>query len=973
MKIATSLLLGLGLLSAVAMARAEHSDTQPYFPDAQYPEGTPDAEDCLGFPLGQRAATPAEIGACLEAWAAASDRMRVTRYASTHEGRPLYYVVLGTPERLGKLDEVRAGWDRLADPSGLDDHRARQLLDELPAVAWLAYSIHGDETSGADAALAVIHHLAFDRGEDTNRLLDKLLVIVDPMMNPDGRHRFLQQVAEFRGEKHNLDDQSLVHTGYWPWGRTNHYLFDMNRDWLFGTQPETRGRMKAVEMWHPQMFVDAHEMGPQESYLFSPPRQPYNPNLPDWQHQWNRQFARDQASAFDAHGWRYYTGEWNDDWYPGYSDAWAALGGAIGILYEQAGVADDGVKQAGGYVLSYREAVFHHLTSSMANLRSLAANAKAIKQDWYEQRREAVSGGGPYAKRTFAVLPTKNQGRLKDFVDLMNLQGVRVYRLDRDTSLGDATDQLGRRRGRVDLPAGTLLIPNRQPLAQRTAALLEFDPHIPEDSLHNERKRLLREGQTTVYDVTAWNLTMLFGLESLTLESALPGAVTRIESLPSTAPHQESKAEPVGWYFDGADDRAQAAAAWLLQHDVRVRLARRDTELGGKSVAAGSPLVLAVDNRQLALDLPGRLAAAADASGIAARAVETGLGEGDRADLGGEYFPILPRPRVALVTRGDIDSYDFGADWYYLDQKLGLRNSHLDVDRLADTDLRRYNVIVLPNRSRGQLPEDALAALRSWVHDGGSLIAVGGSARQLATTDADMGNTRLLPDVLDDPLPYRVALAREWQAARDDMPAASSIWAHDAPLSLDVPWEMEHPDESAGGGGEKSKSEASGGMPEPTAAQLEDDWQALFMPQGALLATRTDHKSWLMLGAGDYLPVMTGDAPVLMAARSVSAPARFGVLLPSDDDAVSGPHDLGWAPMPAGDELRLRMSGLLWPEAAHRLANAAWLTRESVGSGQLILFATPPVFRGASLATARVFANAVLYGPGLGASAPIEP
>lgn len=970
MRIAKSLLFCLSLVFAATGARAEQSDLQPFFPGAQYPPDAPAPEDCLGFPLGQRAATPAEIGNCLEAWAAASDRMQVTRYASTHEGRPLYYVVLGTAQRLQHLDEVRAGWNQLADPSDLDDGEARVLLDQLPAVAWLAYSIHGDETSGADAALAVIHHLAFDKSEDTTKLLDGLLVIVDPMMNPDGRHRFLQQVAEFRGARHNLDDQSLVHTGYWPWGRTNHYLFDMNRDWLFGTQPETRGRMKAVEKWHPQMFVDAHEMGPQESYLFSPPRQPYNPNLPDWQHRWNRQFARDQARAFDAHGWRYYTGEWNDDWYPGYSDAWAALGGAIGILYEQAGVADDGVKQAGGYVLSYRESVLHHLTSSMANLHSLAANADAIKKGWYEQRRRAVGDDGPYAKRTFAVLPTANRGRLEAFVDLMNLQGVRVYRLDRDTTVGGAVDQLGRSRGREKLPAGTLLIPNRQPQAQRTAALLEFDPHIPADSLRMERQRLLREGQTTVYDVTAWNLTMLFGLEALSVEDGLPGAVTRIDSVqPASARRGAGAADPVAWYFDGNDDRSQAAAAWLLQHDVHMRVARRDTELGNESVAAGSPIVLAVDNGELGAELPKRLSEAADAAGIPANGASTGLGEGDRPDLGGEYFPIVPRPRVALVTRGEIDSYDFGADWYFLDQKLGLRNSHLDVDRLADTDLRRYNVIVLPNRDRGELPDDALAALRSWVSDGGTLIAVGGSARQLASAEADLGETRLLPDVLDDLLPYRIALTREWQAARDDMPAESSIWAHDAPPKLDVPWETEQEDESPGGGANESTPEA----PAPSPAQLGDEWQALFMPQGALLAARVDHKSWLMLGARDYLPVMAGDVPVLMAARGVSAPARLGVLVPSDDDAVSEPHDLGWAPLPPGEELRLRMSGLLWPEAAHRLANAAWLTRESVGSGQLILFASPPVFRGATLATARIFGNAVLYGPGLGASAPIKP
>lgn len=931
-----------------------------FFPGAAHDPAVTAPAECLGFEVGERAAMPAEIERCLAAWESDSPRVKRVQYATTHEGRPLYYMVIARPERIQRLGEIRAERGRLADPEGLSDRDARSLLEEMPAVAWLGYSIHGDETSGADAALAVIHHLAAGQGDAVNTLLDQLIVIIDPMMNPDGRHRFLQQVAEFRGEIPNVDDQSLVHAGYWPWGRTNHYLFDMNRDWLYGTQPETRGRMRAVREWHPQLMVDAHEMGSQDSYLFSPPRDPFNPHLPEWHEDWNERFAADQAAAFDRFGWRYYSGEWNEGWYPGYSDAWASLGGAVGILYEQAGVADAGVLQRNGRVLTYRESVHHQLVSSMANLETLAANSADIKQAWLEDRRRSISSRGPYANRTWAVLPGDNGGRTQAFLELMDLHGVRVWRLDEDTTLGGATDLLGRDRGRVDLPAGTLLVPNRQPEARRAAAAMQFDPRIPAETLDKEREELMREGATRVYDVTAWNVPMYYGLEAFSLATGLPGSVTRVSGDASEDGIGEADDGAVAWAFPGGDDRAARAAAHLMQDGVNVRLARRDTTLGEVAVAAGSPLVLATDNDRADEALRAAVTTAARDSGLQPEALATGLGAGDRADLGGEHFPVLEAPRLALVTRGGISPYDFGSIWHHLDQRLKLDHSHLPEGQLADTDLRRYNVIVLPDRWQGTLPDNALEALKAWVEAGGTLIAIADSAAQIAGDESGFAEAALLPEVLDDLDPYRVKLAREWQAAHGEAPDGDAVWSHRAPEQLEYPWQIE------------GDNDSDDGEPEEESLRLRDEWQALFMPQGAVLTARADDKSWLTLGAGDHLPVLVRRAPVLMAAGPVAAPLRYGVYEESGD-ASDEPRRLGWAMLPAGRELRIRMGGLLWPEASHRLANGAWATRESLGRGQVVLFGSPPVFRGATLGTARVLTNAILYGPGIGADVPIRP
>ena len=420
-------------------------DTE-FFPGTDYDPAVPTAEDCLGFRPGDRAAFPAEIAGCLEAWAAASDRARLEEYARSFEGRPLYTMVLTSPRNQARLDEIRAGWARIADPRGASAAELSRLLDELPAVAWLAYSIHGDETSGSDASLAVIHHLAAGRGAAIDALLDELVVVIDPMQNPDGRDRFLQMIAEHRGAQPNVDDQSLIHNGYWPWGRTNHYLFDLNRDWILGINPETRGRIRAAGAWHPLLVVDAHEMGAQDTYLFSPPRRAAQPARLRGDQALGaglrprpgaRLRPRTAGPTTPASGTRAGT--------RATPTSWGDLRGVVGILYEQAGFAEDGVRRPEGTIHTYREAVHHQAVSSLANLETLRANAGEIKRDFLDDRRAAVDPRGPFAGRTFAVLPTANHGRLARFVDQMRLQGIEIHGVAEPFVADSATDQMGRR------------------------------------------------------------------------------------------------------------------------------------------------------------------------------------------------------------------------------------------------------------------------------------------------------------------------------------------------------------------------------------------------------------------------------------------------------------------------------------------------------------------------------------------------
>jgi len=931
---------------------ADLSYTESLYPDqADHDPAVPEPGEFLGFPVGQRTATSAEIDAYARRLAEASERVELIDYGQTFEGRALVYLVVSSPDNLARSEAIQDGMARLADPRGLVSGQRDRLINDLPAVAWLAYSIHGNESSGSDAALAVMYHLAADRSEATTRLLDELVVIVDPNMNPDGRERFMNALDQHRGRHPNIDDQSLLHAGYWPYGRGNHYLFDLNRDWIYARHPETRSRIPHVTRWRPMLFVDAHEMGAQDSYLFSPAREPHNPHLPPYRQSMGEVFADDQAEAFDRFGYPYYSGEWHEDWYPGYTDAWASLRGAQGILYEQARLAEDGVQRR-THRISYLQSVHHQVLSSFANLETLRRERSNMLEQFASDRARVVSADGPYAERSFVILPTPNRGRVNDLLDLAHIQDFEVHRLTREVRVARAVDQLGRELSNRTLPVGSLVLRNRQPEARLLAAMFEFDPQISDSALTAERQRILREGRSTIYDTTGWNISMMFGLEALTVPEHLEAHLEPVEAgEPRTAPPAPTMDEStIALVVSGADDRANALAGRLLQQGVSVRAARSSSALDGVDLPVGSIAVTLDDNRA-SQDWAERVQRAAADLGLAVHAVGHGRAPGALADLGGREWRVLERPNVALIGRGSTNMLDFGAVWYLLDHRLGLRHSHLDEDRAAAMDLRRYNVIYLPERwgwGGGALPAALVSRLEDWVRAGGTLIAAGNAARGLIAGDEPWVQVRSLDQIIEEDLgPYQDALYREWLAGKDPVPPAT--WAHEAATPT-YPWA----DTPA--------------LPSGDERKRRDQWQALFMPSGALVAARADDRHWLNAGGHDVLTVLFSNSPILMARPPVEAPLRIGVY--SDAEGEAGL--VGWAAVPENQELRVRSGGLLWPEARERIASSAWVTRESVGRGQVILFAHAPAFRAAQLGAMRVLENAIILGPGMGASAPIE-
>lgn len=813
------------------------------------------------------------------------------------------------------LESIRDNIAKLADPRKLKAPQA--LIESTPAVAWMMYSIHGDELSGVDAAVQLAYQLAAGTDATTMKILDALVVGIDPMENPDGRERYLAQMQQWRGEVPNPDVQAIQHTGVWPWGRGNHYLFDLNRDWFILAHPESRARVKAVTEWHPQVVVDAHEMGSLDTYLFNPPREPINPHIGKTVRKWWQLFSEDQAKAFDRYGWSYYTGEWYDDWYPGYGSSWPAYGGAISILYEQAQTDGSVVKKPDGTVSSFRNAVHHQFVSSVANLTTAADNRTALLNDFYTMRKQAASGRGAYY-----IVPAENKTRAHKLIERLRMQGIEVEVAQRNFTVKGVRSHLGATAASKTLPKGTFIIRLDQPLGVLVSAILDFDPRMLSKVLQKEREDLERGKGTHLYEVTSWSMLMAYDVEAYHA-TALPNVQTARLEKPETVQGKLKGAEDaVAYLCDATDDAAIAALLQMFQKGLKVRVAKKLFEIAGRAYARGTLLLRANENSDT---LRAALAEISEAGPVDIYAIAT-LRSQKGPDLGGGEFQLLTEPRIAVLAGPNISTYSVGAIWYLLDHELKHRFSILNHDTFAQVDLRKYNVLVLPSAGGGLktyhniIGKDGIKKLKDWVNDGGTLIGISDGAAFLADSTSGISKVRLRRQALKDLQMFEDALRQE--NARHDKVDSVAVWEG-----------MQKPEK---------KSEKEAQKQDVKVLTERDKRQRLYQPRGAILRVDLDDEHWLNFGLRQHVPAIVYSSYAFMSMKPVQTPGRFS------------------------NGAQLRLSGLLWPEARERWADTAYAIREAHGKGQIILFAGEPNFRSYFYGTTRMLLNSMLLGPGMG-------
>jgi hypothetical protein len=684
----------------------------------------PSPAQVLGYELGARFTPYAGVREYAKALADASDLVEYRPYGRTNEGRELFQLVIARPETLRRLDEVLAANAELTLP-GTSPERARQIATSNPAVVYFSYGVHGNESSSSEAAMWTAWDLA--RGAPEVRgALDSLVVVIDPVTNPDGRDRYVQWFTSVVGAKPNPNPQAREHQEPWPGGRFNHYLFDLNRDWAWATQVETQRRLETWWRWNPQVHVDFHEMFVNSSYFFFPAAAPINPIYPSYVLDWGKRFGEGNARAFDQHGWAYFTAEDFDLFYPGYGDSWPSLTGAIGMTYEQAGHGAAGltIEQNSGDTLTLHDRAQHHRTSGQATLRTAAAGKTRLLEDYASGARTAGAG-----EADFLLVPGSDPARAEDLVAHLRRQGIEVERAARGFAAGARA--FPGFDARTQFPAGTYRVRARQPRGRLAVTLLQ-----PETELKAEFS----------YDISAWSLPYAYAVSAYRVTGAPDAGWQAVAAPAGETPTSTAAAPAPGYGYLVAPGEANAAVTRFLAAGGRARVLTRPSTFAGRRWPAGTWFLPARGNDSLAAR------AARAGLGAAAVPVASGLAD-DGIDLGSDRAVVAKLPRVALLTGEGVSATSFGSTWWYLENRLGLPFDAVQATSVPSMDLSVYDVIVVPEAGGRAVAKPVQDALKAWVEAGGRLVAFGAAAESVAAmaevktrdeTKADSAAARLL-------------------------------------------------------------------------------------------------------------------------------------------------------------------------------------------------------------------------------------
>lgn len=690
---APALLCGLPLAAGLPAGLLPPSNHRPEVPQ-------PD--------LGARYTPHSALMAYVRALAAAApDRVRLSIQNLTEEGREQPFLVISSPENLKRLDELKALNAKLADPRHCTEAEARKIAETNPVFVWLGYSVHGSEVSGSEASLAVAYHFAAARGPEVEKQLERVVILMDLTQNPDGRARHLQTVAEATTPFNAEDPLDAQNTSRWPSGRFNHRLFDLNRDWAWQTQGETRAKTAAFFQWNPQVAADTHEMIPETSYYFPPTMQPIHEALPEAAAgRWQAAFGKGVARAFDARGWAYFSKDVFDLFYPGYGDTWPTFQGAVGMTFEVAGQGGLAYRRLDGDLLTLEGRVQRHTAASLATVATAASERQALLWDFQRARRERLALGDRAG--AFLLAEGEDPGRTLALVTLLERNGIEVLRTTADLSTS-GLETIGLAQGK-GLPAGSYLIALDQPKGALAQALLEGEA---------------RMGPKPTYDTTAWSLPLAFHVPAWHAKTR-----PRVATQPRTpSPVADLPDAAWGYLIPGGREGVERTLAALLKEGFRATALAEPFTLKEQRLPAGTVVLPARTNPPA---LKARLQALARENQHPVLATDTAqMTSGP--DLGSNRSVILKAPRIAVLMDRPANPTAFGALTHTLIE-AGLPFVQLRADRLAAASLSRFTHLVLvDDHAQGKgwqqvLGEGGAAKLKAWINDGGSLLASQGGA-----------------------------------------------------------------------------------------------------------------------------------------------------------------------------------------------------------------------------------------------------
>ncbi|MDP1569434.1 MAG: M14 family zinc carboxypeptidase [Vicinamibacterales bacterium] len=684
------------------------AQTAELWPGTTYDPKIPTIRQVLGYDFGERITPPEDVPRYLRALAeAAPDRTRLVEYARSWQDRPLWLFVVGNRERMARLDEIRTARRRLADPRALSAGDIESLVAGQPVITALLHSVHGNEISGVDAALAEAYHLLAAQGEATvDLILRESIVLIDPMQNPDGRARFIASNTHGHAMAPDQEPAAAERDEPWPGGRSNHYLFDLNRDWFPLNHPETQGKVAFLLDWLPQVVVDLHEMGGESQYYFPPAAVPNAANTTEAQRAWMETFGRANAARFDARGFQYFNREVFDSFYPGYGASWPFYMGALGKTFEMASSRGLVYQRRDGSVLTYRDGVVRHFTAAIETAATAARNRERMLRDFIEDRRAAVADGG---QTEYVLLPGVDASKLARLGEVLTRNGLDVRRVETATKAGAR-----------EIPAGALIVPLGQPMGRLVRTLLDPQTGMGEEFIAEQDRRRKLRLPDQIYDITAWSLPLTFDVELFVSERPTGARTTPVTDARAVT----VAAGRVGYLIPWGTGTA-AATVEALKAGLTVRSTGGAFTHNGRRYGIGTVLLRNEENPATLRETLTALAAAhhLEIVPIDSAWVEEGL------SLGSNSVRVLKLPRVLIAWDAPTQSLSAGWARFTLERRFGQPVSAVRVSSLGRVNLHQYDVLVLPSGNYGTALDGVLPQLRHWIQSGGTLVTLAEASR----------------------------------------------------------------------------------------------------------------------------------------------------------------------------------------------------------------------------------------------------
>lgn len=667
-----------------------HAQNGYFFPNKKFNPSIPTPEQFLGHAIGDYQTRYDRLVAYLYELDRLSERVQVKVIGETYEKRPHLVVLFSSPANMAKLPELQNEHLKLTDPNA-----AMPDVAKMPVFVQLGANVHGNETSGGEAMILAAYYFAACEDADAKKMLDESVVLIEPVLNPDGRDRFVSWVNQHRGTPLVSDNNDREHLEVWPSGRTNHYWFDLNRDWYLAVHVESQNRLKFYHQWLPNVVTDHHEMGTNATFFFEPTKEnAENPLVPQYVYKTlNGKFAKYYEKALNAIGSFYYTKESFDNLYPGYGSSYPDMEGGLGLLFEQAS-SRGFVQDSPNGPVTFAFTIRNQLVCALATCQAAVDERTNLLKFQREFFASAISEGNKNPIKGYVVGENVDATRLRRFTQTLLHHHIECYQLTDHLTID----------GKVYEKGKALFVPTAQPQYRLVQSVFE-KPTKFADSLF--------------YDASAWNLPLAFGLAQGEVRTLLTkGARIGQEFVQSTVTTPTKS--PYAYLLDYSDFMTTKALYRLVSQGILVKVATKSFKIGDKSYSHGA-LMVPVETQNLSPDaLYEAIKAAGQEAGVSFVGVPTGYSQMG-VDLGSNTFQKVTKPEALIAVGQGINGNEVGEVWYWLDTHVGMPITKVDVGMLPRLNLSKYNVIVLVS---GQYDRALAPKIKQWVASGGTLVTL---------------------------------------------------------------------------------------------------------------------------------------------------------------------------------------------------------------------------------------------------------